>query len=221
MGERLDIEVQPFPEADWSAGNPIDSLRAVRDYVLSEANQAIDWYSKKRVWKRFGARLFRMSAIGWTALAGLIPLFWKWLGPDRVPGLDPVASTVCIAFAGINIALDRFLGCSSGWVRYMQTGQELQTLVKAFRFDFSLAEMEWRDREPDADAIQSMFDQCRRLLARVDEIVQRETNLWVAEFEGVLAQIDQSAKTTTVPKQAAENGGEPAGEPKPQPPAAE
>jgi hypothetical protein len=96
--------------------------------------------------------LLRLGAILAVAVAGLIPLIGELLKRNDKLWLSPAWATVALALAGLLIAIDRFGGYTSGWIRYVRTAQKLTSLQGEFRLDWeeyrrtSLADTSGADR---------------------------------------------------------------------------
>ena len=194
QGSSRNIWPKEFPQINWSQGPAADSLAQLRAHVIEDAQQAIDWYATKRKIKKGFAQWLRALAIVVIGLGGLVPLIGKWTEIDGRPVFDPVLSGILFGVAAILVLLDRFFGCTSAWVRFMKADQQICQLLKTFRFDDEQARLSWPETGPTAEQIEHCLKLCRSLVLDVDEIVQRETDAWIAEFQGVLKQIDVAAE---------------------------
>lgn len=186
-----DIRPIEFPQTDWSDGKRAESLKGLRDYVVKEVQQAIDWYIEKRGGKRARAQLFRLAAILLTGLGGLIPLVGKLLATSEGnPGIDPLWTAILVGVAGILLLLDKFFGFSSAWVRYVKAEQRISENLKGFRLDYERLALGWEPPEPTVKQAIECLALFRSVILTVDRIVQQETDEWIAEFQAVLRRID-------------------------------
>lgn len=190
--KRIDLKAAAFPTiADWSQPSLGSNILLVAAYAEKQARDSVDWYFSGRKIRRVFCRICRLLAIVLTAAAGIIPVvsqaYEQW-------GLKPVHSTLCLAAAGLWLALDRFWGFTSGWVRYIQTGQQLSNLLEQFRFDFNKERLAWSGAQPSLPQAQAAFVQIRTFVQQVHSVVAEETKAWAAEFSDVLKQFDAEAK---------------------------
>lgn len=182
------------------------SINALCKYVEDEASKAIDWYHDKKKAKRAFSRFFRYSAILLTGLAGLFPVM-RSIWPTAADGLwqlpiinalRPTQPELLVSFlvgvAGILVAMDRFGGFSTGWIRYVKTAQEMQNSLMEFRMDWAVRSA--RISYPPTPAAAADMIQCaREFLMAVQAHVIRETQAWASEFESNLAQLEKDVKT--------------------------
>src|SRR5215217_4835470 len=123
---RQDIQPARMPGLSWEPPQAAESLQQVVAQVIANADAAADWYLKARRSKRRWARLLRLGAILLTATAGILPMLLQiWTRPDGIPPFAPAWSSVVLALALLLVALDRFFGFSSGWMRYISAEMQL------------------------------------------------------------------------------------------------
>jgi hypothetical protein len=193
---RSDLHLLPRLATDWSQNNTAVDLQQVFDYCMTASEQAINWYMKARNVKRGFARIFRIFAIILTALAALLPtlgeLFQNYTGIDET--FPAGWSVVLLGIVGILLLLDRFLGCSTGWIRYITTELEIRQITHEFQLDWEAGRAEWGGQGPNTQQVIKMLLKCKTHLSTVDKIIRDETQAWKCEFENVLKQIDELSK---------------------------
>jgi hypothetical protein len=196
-GAKRDIQVWELGPLAW--GTPAAaraSLAALYHRVIEKAEDSIGWYLRKARSKRFGARLLRLGAIGLASLAGLMPLLSQLIRDAKGNLVIPPgwASVPMILAAGL-IGLDKYFGCSTGWIRFISAGLTLQKFLTEFQLDWQAGIASWKKAgAPNAAEIQAMLVRARALLARVDDVVLDETRAWAAEFTSFLKSMEESAK---------------------------
>jgi hypothetical protein len=147
---RLSVAV-PFPE-DLSWCNKVDiekSLRSLHDFAVRVANSAIDWYGRKRTWKRFWARTVHLLAYLFGVVGVAVPLLtilpplreWMRLGPEVTADHAAEFALVLLGFAGGISVLDRVIGLTSGWMSYVSTSMQINHELTEFEFEWSELEM--------------------------------------------------------------------------------
>lgn len=194
-----DLAPDPFPGLKWEPGKLSDAVEELRKYAVNEAERSIAWYYAKRGAKKWGLRFFRGGAIVLTAVAGVLPPLsqmqnWQANGKAMI---DPLWSTIAVALAATLLLLDRFSGCTSAFVRYLLTAQELSQSLEEFRFDFETERISWNDIEPRPDRAAALVSRTKAFLLQLHATIRHETNTWSAEFHNVVKQIDESGKTVT------------------------
>ncbi len=196
-GPKVDIPVWELGPLVWrTPGEARDSLARLYPQVLAKAEDSIRWYLRKARSKRTGARLLRLGSIGMVFLSSLMPLLSQ-LVRDGNGGLiiPPGWASVPMIAAGGLIALDKYFGCSSGWIRFISAGLRLQEALTSFQIEWQAGVAAWKNPEaPDADEVQSMLARARGLLRQVDDVVVDETRIWAAEFSSILKTMEESTK---------------------------
>lgn len=156
--------------------------------VQRYTSDAIGWYLHHRRTKSRWSRALRGAAIAFAAAAGLVPLV-------GAVSATPAAEFGYLLF-GVSascVAFDRFFGLSTAWMRYMTANMELQRHLARFRYAWAALDLSL----PAADLRSRRLDLIRRLDGAVTATIGRETDEWVAEFSGGLAQWDTTARRPT------------------------
>jgi hypothetical protein len=188
----------PKSDLAWDMEHRDASLQTVVTQVTTEARDAIGWYVNAKRIKQRWAKGLRVLAILLVAAAGLIPML------ADLTGMSPVWATVALGIAAALIALDRFFGFSTAWIRYISTELELQHLLADFGMEWEAMRASWGGRSPTDEQIQVALAACRVLRGRVHDLVRQETSRWVAEFQDTLKLLDEAVKAK---EQAAARGG--------------
>jgi hypothetical protein len=140
----------PFPPISWSA-NVEQNLAELHDYAVQLAHGALDWYLKKRRWKKLWSKTLHIAAYTAATLAALVQLI-KVLSPaivDRILGglvsvtnrnpseFAAEATLVLIGIAGGFSLIDKLAGFTAAWMRYMLTATRINRALIAFHFDWT------------------------------------------------------------------------------------
>lgn len=146
-------------------------------------------------------RLLRESWMERTNAASLTQMPSNAPAPDlRFPPprarrlFDPVWSAVLLAIAGTLLALDRFHGATSGWVRYILTAQQLTEAVDDFELAFEAQKLGWAGAIPKPEQARAALELAQKFVRQANGIVHDETRTWAAEFAEALKQIDEQLK---------------------------
>ncbi len=201
MAKVKDFVPNPFPELSWASGDVLASLEQLHNYVETEVKKFIEWYYYKRKSKRFLGFGLRIFAIVFTAVAGVLPVLADIFGKDGVPFIKPSWATFGLAIAALLILLDKFGGYTSGWVRYMMTGQELSQMLEGFHFEWLSTKLAFQSQTPTPEQVIAAASQCKDFMMQAHGVIREETKLWAAEFQDVLKDIEKSVKTAEKLKQ--------------------
>ncbi|WDV32094.1 SLATT domain-containing protein [Streptomyces sp. AD16] len=191
-----DLAGRPFPLGDW--GQPADRLTELYEWVEESALATADWYLADRARKRRGARLLRAGTALGTAAGAALPLLDL---TGAVPGASPWAC-LAVLMAAACVALDRYLGLTSGWMRDMATAQAVQQRLQVLQFDWA-SECVREVLGPTDGTAAEAADRCLGVLRRfaddLNDLVRTETADWMVEF-----------RTGPAPLAARASGGLPA-----------
>jgi hypothetical protein len=226
----------PFPpDLSWTTiENSEESLRKLHAYAVRLAHSAMDWYLRKRFWKMLWARTIHILVYAFGVFAAAVPLV-KIFSPLEalITGstglrLDPNQAAelalVLVGLAGGISLIDRLLGLTSGWMRYMTAGMRLNDELANFHFDWSLWDMKAAASKPGAavppsnnedanqtpprapegckcvctvetDPTTGRIELVRKFCSRVNELVREETSGWADELTKHVSQLTQQLPT--------------------------
>ena len=193
---KKDLVPQSFPKnLDWHSAQSLESLDRLYEFVTTECESAINWYyDSKQAKSRLGYFL-RAGAIVAVAIAGVIPIIGEIYETDGTPAVSPAWATVALAVAALFVALDRFGGYTSGWVRYVRTAQRLTILQADFRLDWEEHRFSRPHYGEEAEFIKAGILLCKQFLRNVNLEVQTETTVWAQEFQQALIEVDSISRS--------------------------
>ena len=163
--------------------------------------EASDWYMAKRRLPSLGARWTRVLAIAFVTIGGIAPVLESTFGPIR--GTITITGTgvgyLFLAAAAACIALDRYAGFSSSWMRRVTTALSLKRLIVDFRVQWPplLAAVEAKDSVTEAD-VKPLFDRIAKLAGDAEDLVNEETQLWKVEFQSSFSQLEKATQARKV-----------------------
>jgi hypothetical protein len=217
---KQDLKPEGFPpDLDWSPEQREASLAALHRHALQHCRDCISWYYRSKGAKSFWAFWLRFLSILLIALAGLIPLLAdlipRQFGEGRVLTIAPGWSAVILASVALLSGIDRFLGLSSGWVRYVRTAQALTERLTQFQFEWEelRCQRQWSPAAQDllpnraraglaspsvvADPSMEALALCYDFVKGVHTLVRKETDLWAQEFERAVRLLDRNNNDQT------------------------
>ncbi len=189
-----DLVADPFPRLDWSAGARHESVEALVAFAVKSGDDTAQWYFRRRQTKRFWGFTLRTLAMVSIAAAGVLPIVSEMGRSSPWLAVPPGVASILLVVSGVLVLLDRFAGYTSGWIRYIETGQAITARLETFRFDDQLLRLAWSEGEPDAAQAEAHIKLCRAFVGDVQALVKAETEQWAHEFRDALAQIDQATQ---------------------------
>ncbi|MEU1181282.1 SLATT domain-containing protein [Streptomyces sp. NPDC005820] len=174
-----DLTGRAFPLGDW--GEPAERLEELYRWVERGALQTAAWYLADRVWKRRGARVLRGGAAAGAVAGAGLPLL------DLTGVIGGVApwGYLALLLAVSCVAVDRFFGVTSGWIRDVATAQAVQRRLQVLQFDWaseSVREVLGPAEGTASEAAERCLAVLRRFSEDVMELVRAETADWMVEF---------------------------------------
>ncbi|MCP4678059.1 MAG: SLATT domain-containing protein [Deltaproteobacteria bacterium] len=194
MAKVNDLKYENLEELSWEPDSRLDSMKKLFDYAIGYATKATDWYFSKRKWKRLWGYVFRVSAVVAGAAAGVIPVIGEMYKVGEVPMIKPAWATCALAAAALLVLLDKLGGFTSGWVRYILAGQQIARKMEDFKFDWEQLRIQLTGAHPTNEQAIDAINRCRSFAMETDSIVQKETQLWAAEFQSTIKEIDNVVK---------------------------
>ena len=189
-------------ELKWDTATEIqNSIVKLYQYAEATANDAIDWYDRKKHYKSLLSQLLRVMAIALTAVGGLTPII-SALGWSSVQ--VPQASLnlnvgqlgyLFLGLAAACVGFDRFFGFSSGWMRFISTKMTLERMLSEFRMDWAMMVAKLGNKSPTTDQVQLMIQRIKEFVVSINSNVEQETLAWISEFKTNLAEIEKTAAT--------------------------
>jgi len=197
MARDKDIRAVTIPNLAWDSASASDSLRALVTHASDRAQEATDWYLRAKRGKRIGARLLRLGAIILTTAAGILPILQQiYVGADGKPPFAPAWASVLLALAVFLLAIDRFYGFSSAWLRYITAELQIKQARETFEIDWQGANASFAGQPPTPEQIRSVIATIRSFADQINTVVVAETTKWANDFLEVLHQIDETTKAS-------------------------
>jgi len=169
-----DLGTSLLEDLSWTPDERLGSLEKVCRHVSGEAYHAIAWYLDKKRPKRIGARALRLGAIVATTVAGIIPLLAQISTSNGQPQIAPARASVALVLAVALVGLDRFLGLSSAWMRFLTTEIQIRNTLQAFQLDWEIQRASWKGAAPSDAQVQEMLGRCKVFLVQVNALMEQE-----------------------------------------------
>lgn len=186
--ERDDLYPSQLREQDLEQRD----IKSLRKEVETKAMDAISWYIKNKRTKANGSRILRISAILLILLGAVSPILQA---TDWLPFKDCQYGYIAFAIAATCIALDKFLGFSTSWMRYMTTAIKLQKALAEFQADWVLLWAEVSDNTPTVEQQRKILQRIKEFRLKIFTEIEQETQIWTNEFQSNLTQLDSVANS--------------------------
>ena len=199
------LETPMLANLSWKELDVDTSLATLREYVENEAQRQIDWYHAKRKVKASVSTGLRFVAILLFVLGGLVPIVKATLAPETIRriGFDfGQTGYLLLAVAAGCVAMDRFFGYSSGWIRYVTTALALEKSLEEFRLEWARYIAKLRGGQPNESELDQLIRTCETFNLAIRGQIEQKTKAWVTEFENNLSQLgrDLEAKADEAKK---------------------
>jgi len=190
-----DIRATALPPLDWDPAKRVNSMLVLVEHAVSRAEQAAEWYLSAKSSMRLPARSLRLGAILLTAAAGILPIIQQiYTASDGKPVIAPAWASVLVAVAVLFIAVDRFFGFSSSWMRYITAELAIRQARETFELDWQAAYASYGSHPPTDDQVRAVITMIKTFIDQINAVVANETAKWVGEFQEALRQIDETTK---------------------------
>jgi hypothetical protein len=207
------------------------SLSQIHNFAINHTTDAINWYYKHKRKSSLFAYYLRVTAFVFATLGAAIPLIVR---PDYlVTSTAPAPTTgffnhlasfnwfnlhnlgyILLATAAAAIALDRLLGFTASWIRYVLTAQLLQQALNNFTIEWNIQASNLNPQTPlqvqpqglappqpvpdtapamDNARCQALLAITAKFIATVLDHVQKETAEWANDFRTSLSSLEHSA----------------------------
>lgn len=170
-----------------------EALTKLFQHTVAKAQNNIDWYTRNARLKKRRAQIIRLLSLSMLGIGSVSPVMID-LYHEQNPSADiPTSIATLIIAAGTGlIALDRFWGYSTGWMRFLTTEMQIKTLLESFQYDWYTQINQFDVNE--TGLTEALITRCATLRDQINNMVQEETKSWVEEFQASLRTYDTSLK---------------------------
>ncbi len=155
-----------------------------------QAIKAIKWYLKRKRSQSWLSQGVRWFAVLFVVIGGFSPLL---SGMGEVTSLLPKGSNldhwgyIFIALSAALVALDRFLGFSTTWMRYMTAQMALQRALEKFQLAWAVWRLSITDNAPTAEQHSAAIALLTSFQQQIGDVVDKEMQTWLSEFQQQLS----------------------------------
>jgi SMODS and SLOG-associating 2TM effector domain 2 len=176
--------------------NDIDrSLNDLFVYVVTAAERSENWYWQRKTWKARLAGLTQWLAVVLTGFAAILPIAHKvgvlsFLEAEIDSGL---LASLLIGSAAALLGIDRVVGFSSGWTRYVLTATAIRSACEEFRMDWTALAAQ-QGSPPEPEHVGAMIQRAKVFRLAVEALVTKETQDWAVEFRQTMSTLERDLK---------------------------
>ena len=171
--------------------NELDAFcNALLQRTITSCQQDITWYTRNAKNKKWWASYMRIGALSLLGLGSVFPVIVDVLKTS----IPASIATLLIGLGSGLIALDRFMGHSTGWMRHLTAEMLLKNRLEVFEYEVQMEKLRWTGGKPDIEQATSMVSRCASLRNEFSGIVRDETQVWVQEFQSNLKTLDENYK---------------------------
>ena len=181
----------------WDEENALSSAEKLVCYVRDEATTAITWYLHKKTNKRIWAMFLRAFAIIMSCFGALVPVIAQTY-PETI---EPAFASIFLIIAVTAIALDRFFGFSTSWMRFLRSELRIRKALNDFLFQWELDRADFTNDKFNNDHIKDVISKCNNFSSSIDEILQDELEQWIKEFQKAIDEVEKSIKKSNKSQQ--------------------
>lgn len=166
------------------------TIQEIYNRAIKIVDERIAWYQRKSAVNGKLSKSFRLITIIFGGIGILCPLFDSLSLLGVTDGTFSKLGYIFFGLAGIFLILDRFYGWSTGWMRFMSTLLRLEKLKRQFELKW-LNETFIKTQENSTARNEELAQIILTFINDVDNEVERETDIWVQEFQTSLAALEQ------------------------------
>ena len=185
----------PSTRYDWNEDTRQQDLEALYKETCAKVQDNIDWYTRNARQKKRYAQGIRTGSLIILGIGTILPVIIDTVNTIEGVNLPSSIATMVLALGTGLIAFDRFMGYSTGWMRFITSELHLKSRLEAFQYQWELERIAWNGGMPTPEQAQMMATRCADLRGEVTQLVHDETQLWVQEFQSTLRFLDENFKT--------------------------
>lgn len=162
---------------DWD--KPHETFEVIKTKILKAVANEEKWYRVARQWHSFFSRSIRAIAIVLFAIGALYPIL---VPQGSSSALTPNYGYISLAVGGLILLLDKYLGVSTGYVRFYLAELEIKRNTSDFNLNWEM-EISKAASPMANDSIINLLMLLKNFQQVVYSIIQTETNTWATEFQ--------------------------------------
>jgi hypothetical protein len=181
-----------LPSEAWTAADAPKAVAIAYDLADTSAGRAADWYTNAMRRRGRIARAIRLVALVFFGIGGVVPIARGLL--DVLPALPAKLAWNDVGYISLAVGagllgFDHFFGISSAYTRFVTTEVAIRNARARFHVDWLVLLSECDGLKPDA--LKPFVERLKEFVSLVLQLVERETQEWVAEFRSSLTELEK------------------------------
>lgn len=186
--DRKDLEALNIGDLKWDDINAAAvSINELYSVVHSKAQAVGRWYLQKRHDQKFAAQWLRGFAAVFAASGSVVPLM-ALVWPNVIR--SDIGYILFVA-AGACLLLNRSLGISSSWIRYVTTAFHITTALEEFQLQWAQAMARLNGKPSSQEEVAVLLTMLIEFTQLINQLVEDETNIWAIAFNEDLSQLEK------------------------------
>ncbi|GIH64790.1 SLATT domain-containing protein [Microbispora siamensis] len=186
--EKGDIFSNAFPEMPWEEG-ATRCAHILYRWAEDVGITTLNWYMHEKRKKAKWSKRLRVYAAAFLTIGGLFPVVAVAASQAELA----IWGYLFLGMGAAGIALDRVCGFSSSWMRYVSSGMAVQRILTDFQISWAERFAATEPRQEVEVSFVELLGEVRKFARELNELVERETALWVGEFSTNLASLESEA----------------------------
>lgn len=192
---RKDLRVKSYLAWDHFVRADIDgALAEIHSHATLMAQEMKEWYWNARSAKKRYSLFLKGVSVLLFAGGAILPYLSSVFASDHSRLTATQIGVVALVVAGLLQALDRVLGLSSGWVRYVTTVLTMESSCRVFELNWKSHLLKCRGVLTEEDK-HILFELAKRFEEELLALQRAETDKWVVEFNSSQALLDGLIKS--------------------------
>ncbi len=177
------------PSGAWTVSDASSALAKAYELADAHAAAAADWYTNAMRRRGRLARTIRFAALLLFGIGGVVPVAKGVLEalPTEFPWGD--VGYIALAVGAGLLGFDHFFGVSSGYTRFVTAEIAIRHARVRFKTDWLI--LSASGIPSSGPALEPFVQRLREFLSMVVQLVERETQGWVAEFRSNLSELEK------------------------------
>jgi hypothetical protein len=157
-----------------------------------KANNAIEWFLRKKERPARYSRSIRSWAIIFTTVGGVFPILQgvQYLSQFNFTQYGYIA----LALAAGLVGFDKYFGFSSSWMRYMLTQIALQQKLDKFHMDWLKIRINIKNNEISEKQIEELCNCIQKFRMNILTEIENEIQTWKSEFQNNLMLLEKNSE---------------------------
>lgn len=193
MAKKKNVTVGDLgPWDKFKTADVATALTNIYSHATAHSAATREWYWRSIKSKRIASISGRSLSYALLVSGALLPVIAVLL-PDefRLPATQ--IGVVAIALAGLLLGADRIFGWSSGWLRYVTTVTQMESMTLQFELDWARYILSKQVSLNDGDR-KALFDLASSFEQKLTKAQSDETDKWVVEFTNSVAALSDLIK---------------------------